>query len=57
MAITNYIQSVILSLKNKGFKATAKSHGKIVLIGVFVFYLIRDSVLYLILPYLVASYW
>ena len=41
--------------KKNGFKKTIKKLGWKVLFLIFLFYLIRDSILYIIIPYFVAK--
>ena len=44
--------------RREGFKGVVKKGGWRLLLGLFLYYLIRDSFLYLILPYLVArGFW
>ena len=38
-----------------GYKLLIKKKGWVVLVAFFIFYLIRDSILYLLIPYLVFS--
>jgi len=38
-----------------GYKLLIKKKGWVVLVAFFIFYLIRDSILYLLIPYLVIS--
>ncbi|MFQ5604369.1 MAG: hypothetical protein ACE5HS_13960 [bacterium] len=40
--------------KEQGFRGFVKQKGWKIVIAIFVFYLIRDSFLYLLLPYLAA---
>lgn len=41
--------------RKNGFKGILKKGGLAFLIGFILFYLIRDSILYIIIPYLVAK--
>ena len=41
--------------KDQGFKGLIKKYGWKLVLAVFMFYLIRDSILYLLLPYLIAK--
>jgi len=41
--------------KEQGFKAVLKKGGWKLVVGLFMFYLIRDVILYLLIPYLVAK--
>lgn len=43
------------TLRKEGIKGFAKRYGKRVLIWFFVLYLIRDTILYIIIPYLIAK--
>lgn len=49
-----FIQTWIADWKEHGFKQFVKQRGLKVVIVIFIFYLIRDSLLYLLLPYLAA---
>ena len=40
--------------RQEGFKGVVKKGGWKLVVGFFLFYLIRDSVIYLLLPYLAA---
>ena len=56
MSIKNLFKSKFLSkysqiYKQDGFKGVIKEGGWKILIYFFLFYLIRDSILYIILPY------
>ena len=42
-------------LKEKGFKGFIKIYGWKVVVIVFLYYLIRDSILYILIPYLFAK--
>ncbi len=39
--------------KERGFKALLKEAGWKVVVGIIVFYLVRDIILYIIIPYLI----
>jgi len=41
--------------RQEGFRGVMKKGGVWLLVGFIVFYLIRDSILYLLIPYLVAT--
>ncbi len=41
--------------RQEGFKGVVKKGGVWLLVGFFMFYLIRDSILYLLIPYLIAK--
>ncbi len=48
------IQEWTALLKEKGLREFLKQKGWKIVVAVFLFYLIRDSLLYLVLPYLAA---
>lgn len=48
------IQEWTTAWKEKGFRGLVKEKGWKIVAAVFLFYLIRDSLIYLILPYLAA---
>jgi len=57
--LKQYLQSKIQiykiareTLKTEGFKALGSKLGKKTLVGIIIYYLIRDITLYLIIPYL-----
>ena len=50
----NFIKENINYYKQNGLKKTIKKLGWKVVLLVFLFYLIRDSILYIIIPYFVA---
>ena len=54
LLIPKKIQTLRADLKAKGGKKFVMDMGWKVVLGVFIFYLIRDSLLYLLIPYLVA---
>lgn len=41
--------------KEEGFKALIKKAGWKVVVGVIAYYLVRDSILYILIPYLIAK--
>lgn len=41
--------------KEQGFKAAVKAAGWKVILAIFVFYLVRDVTLYILIPYLIAK--
>tara|TARA_B100001996_G_scaffold381587_1_gene371318 strand:- start:1146 stop:1343 length:198 start_codon:yes stop_codon:yes gene_type:complete len=53
--IPNFVKENIIYLKKNGFKKTIKKLGWKVLFLIFIFYLIRDGILYIIIPYFVAK--
>ena len=50
-----FIRPYVKIWQEEGFSAFLKKAGWKVVLGVVVFYLIRDSIIYLVLPYLVAK--
>ena len=50
-----FFKEWLVIYKNNGFKELLKKKGWTVIITIFLFYLIRDSFLYLFLPYVVFS--
>ena len=51
----SFIREWLGILKEQGFAALLKQKGWKVVITFFLFYLVRDSLIYLILPYLAAK--
>ena len=51
----NFVREWIQSIKQNGFKEFLKKKGWKIVAGIFVFYLIRDSILYILLPYLIIN--
>lgn len=49
------VKSVISTWKSAGFSVVLKTYGWKIVIFVFFFYLIRDAILYLLIPYLVVN--
>ncbi len=43
------------TFKEHGFRGVVKKHGWKVVAGVFLYYLIRDTILYLVIPFLIAK--
>ena len=43
------------TFKEHGFRGVLKKHGWKVVAGVFLYYLIRDTILYLVIPFLIAK--
>ena len=41
--------------KQNGFKGLVKQYGWKLVVAVFMYYLIRDSILYILIPYLIAK--
>ncbi len=55
-AITpRWIKKYLIIYKEQGFKAMLKAAGWKVVVLIFLYYLIRDSFLYIILPYMIAK--
>ena len=53
--IPKLIKRYIAIYKEKGFKGFVKEVGWKVFALVFIFYLIRDVILYILIPYLIAK--
>ena len=49
--IPPFLKSYVIFYKKNGFKKTVKKHGWKLFIIIFIYYLIRDSILYIIIPY------
>ena len=49
--IPNFLYKYVIYYRNHGFKKTIKKFGWKLIITIFIFYLIRDSILYIIIPY------
>ena len=49
--IPPFLKRYIIFYKENGFKKTVKKHGWKLFIIIFMYYLIRDSILYIIIPY------
>ncbi len=49
--IPNFLKKYIIYYKDNGLKLTIKKFGFKLILGIFIFYLIRDSILYIIIPY------
>ena len=47
----NFLKVYVNFYKEYGLKLTIKKYGIKLILTVFIFYLIRDSILYLIIPY------
>ena len=47
----NFLKVYVNFYKKNGLKLTIKKYGIKLILTVFIFYLIRDSILYLIIPY------
>ena len=60
MKIRNFLTIKIIreyrdTLKEKGVKGFIKTYGWKVVFTVFMFYLIRDSILYILIPYMITK--
>ena len=53
--IPKFIKEYIIYFKKNGFKKTVKKFGWRLFAAIFIFYLIRDTILYLIIPYFVGK--
>ena len=51
----NFISKYIAIFKKDGFKGLIKEGGWKLLIFFFLYYLIRDSILYILIPYLIVK--
>ena len=50
-----FLAKYIKIFKESGFKGLIKEGGWKLLIGFFLYYLIRDTILYIIIPYLIVK--
>ncbi len=48
------VQKIRDQLRVEGFRAVVKTLGWKVIAGIIIFYLVRDTLLYLVIPYLIA---
>ena len=53
--IPDFVKKYRDTLKEKGFKGFIKVYGWKVFGYIFLYYLIRDSILYILIPYLIAK--
>ena len=53
--IPKFLRKYVFYLKEHGFKKTIKKFGWKLFAVIFLFYLIRDSILYIIIPYLILK--
>tara|TARA_B100000945_G_C20339810_1_gene576773 strand:- start:777 stop:968 length:192 start_codon:yes stop_codon:yes gene_type:complete len=53
--IPKFLRKYVFYLKEHGFKKTFKKFGWKLFAVIFLFYLVRDSILYIIIPYLVLK--
>jgi hypothetical protein len=49
--IPNFLKKYIIYYQDNGLKLTIEKFGIKLILGVLIFYLIRDSILYIIIPY------
>lgn len=49
-----FIREWVTLLREKGLKGFVREKGWKLVLGIFVFYLVRDTVLYIIIPLLIA---
>jgi hypothetical protein len=49
-----FIQEWVSLLKTQGIKGFIKEKGWKILLAIFLFYLVRDTILYIIIPVLIA---
>lgn len=54
--LTSTIKDIRFKLKTKGLKAVFQEYRWKLVIAVFIYYLIRDSFLYILIPYLSMKY-
>ncbi len=48
------VQQIRDQLRTEGFRAVVKTLGWKVIAGIILYYLVRDSLLYIVIPYLIA---
>ncbi len=48
------VQKIRDQLRAEGFRAVVKTLGWKVIAGIIIYYLVRDTLLYLVIPYLIA---
>tara|TARA_B100000700_G_C14950678_1_gene811498 strand:- start:216 stop:410 length:195 start_codon:yes stop_codon:yes gene_type:complete len=53
--IPKFLRKYRDTLREEGFKAMVKKHGWRMFAIIFTYYLIRDSILYILIPYLIAK--
>tara|TARA_B100000212_G_scaffold302720_1_gene249133 strand:- start:176 stop:379 length:204 start_codon:yes stop_codon:yes gene_type:complete len=51
----DFLKSCKNTLKNDGFKALIKKEGWSIVVIFFLFYLVRDSIIYILIPYVGIS--
>ncbi|OFZ28322.1 MAG: hypothetical protein A2622_04260 [Bdellovibrionales bacterium RIFCSPHIGHO2_01_FULL_40_29] len=55
--VMKQMKEMALSIKNDGLRASFKRYGWRLFSLVVAYYLVRDTSLYIVIPYLVASAW
>lgn len=55
LRVPQIIKDYVAIWKNEGFKSLLKKKGWKVVILIVAYYLIRDSILYILIPYLIAK--
>lgn len=55
LRVPRIIKDYVAIWKNEGFKSLLKKKGWKVVILIVAYYLIRDSILYILIPYLIAK--
>lgn len=53
--MASMIKDIALSLRQVGFRSTVRRYGWRVVACIFVYYLIRDSLIYILIPLTIAS--
>jgi len=53
--VPQFIQNWKATLKEKGLKGFIKQYGWKVFVGIFAYYLIRDTLLYIVIPFLIIN--
>ena len=53
--VPRYIARELHSIRELGLKSYIRKRGKWVFLGIILFYLVRDTTLYIIIPYLVVN--
>lgn len=55
LRVPKIIKDYVAIWKNEGFKSLLKKKGWKVVVLIITYYLIRDSILYILIPYLIAK--
>jgi len=50
--IPSFLKECIIYFKENGLRSTIKKYGIKLILTVFIFYLVRDTILYIIIPYI-----